>query len=172
MPQYSNGNGVTYVYSNSPVQYQSVGTPCSAFSTTFAPTQGTSSTPMYVPVSGPHQFTSTNTRIPTLPSQSRTLSHPSYYSANSSSHRGPIHHQRLAPPRDFSHMDGTECQDSANEDTMLSEPMEPPLEGYPDVHEFDELMKRCVSCSFLPGSSNSRSTVTCKNSLQKSKTRP
>lgn len=39
-------------------------------------------------------------------------------------------------------MDGTECQDSPNEDTMLSEPVVPPLEGYPDVHDFDELMKR------------------------------
>ncbi|OAL37889.1 hypothetical protein AYO20_02722 [Fonsecaea nubica] len=27
---------------------------------------------------------------------------------------------------------------------MLSEPVLPPLEGYPDVHEFDELMKRYV----------------------------
>ncbi|ETI24179.1 hypothetical protein G647_03548 [Cladophialophora carrionii CBS 160.54] len=41
-------------------------------------------------------------------------------------------------------MDGTECQDSPNQDTMLSEPVVPPLDGYPDVHEFDELMKRYV----------------------------
>ncbi|EXJ60965.1 hypothetical protein A1O7_05118 [Cladophialophora yegresii CBS 114405] len=41
-------------------------------------------------------------------------------------------------------MDGTECQDSPNQDTMLSEPVVPPLDGYPDVHDFDELMKRYV----------------------------
>ncbi len=38
-------------------------------------------------------------------------------------------------------MDGTECQDSPNQGTMLSEPVVPALEGYPDVQEFDELMK-------------------------------
>lgn len=36
----------------------------------------------------------------------------------------------------------TESQDSFNEDTKASEPVEPPMEGYPDVKEFDELMKR------------------------------
>ncbi|KAL6240386.1 hypothetical protein RBB50_012668 [Rhinocladiella similis] len=47
-------------------------------------------------------------------------------------------------PRDYSHVDGTECQDSPNEDTMLSEPVIPPLEGYPNVNDFDELVKRYV----------------------------
>lgn len=35
-----------------------------------------------------------------------------------------------------------ESQESPNEDTMLSEPVIPPLEGFPDVREFDQLMKR------------------------------
>jgi hypothetical protein len=36
----------------------------------------------------------------------------------------------------------TEDQDSVNRDTMLSEPVSPILEGYPDVKEFDLLMRR------------------------------
>jgi hypothetical protein len=36
----------------------------------------------------------------------------------------------------------TESQESFNEDTKASEPVEPAMEGYPDVKEFDELMKR------------------------------
>lgn len=35
-----------------------------------------------------------------------------------------------------------ESQESPNEDTMLSEPVIPPLEGFPDVREFDQLMQR------------------------------
>lgn len=36
----------------------------------------------------------------------------------------------------------TEEQDSVNRDTGESEPMEPPLDGYPDVNDFDDLMNR------------------------------
>lgn len=35
-----------------------------------------------------------------------------------------------------------ESQDSRNEDTMLSEPITPHLEGFPNVTEFDKLVKR------------------------------
>ncbi|OJJ95568.1 hypothetical protein ASPACDRAFT_36098 [Aspergillus aculeatus ATCC 16872] len=37
-----------------------------------------------------------------------------------------------------------EAQDSSNEHTMLSEPVVPPLEGFPNVREFDQLMKSYV----------------------------
>lgn len=35
-----------------------------------------------------------------------------------------------------------ESQESPNEETMLSEPVMPPLDGFPDVQEFDQLMNR------------------------------
>jgi hypothetical protein len=35
-----------------------------------------------------------------------------------------------------------ESQESFNQDSMLSEPIIPSLDGYPDVKEFDELMRR------------------------------
>jgi hypothetical protein len=44
-----------------------------------------------------------------------------------------------------------ENQESPNEDTMLSEPVIPPLEGFPDVREFDQLMKRWCFHIILPG---------------------
>lgn len=37
-----------------------------------------------------------------------------------------------------------ECQISQNEGSMQSEPVLPPLEGFPDVKEFDQLMQRYV----------------------------
>ncbi|KAI1619503.1 hypothetical protein EDD37DRAFT_208265 [Exophiala viscosa] len=146
MSHYSNGNGLNYLYGNGQVQYQTVNAPCPAYSSTFAPTQNTHPSPMYMStVPGiPLHYPIPSNRVPTLPSQSRSLPPSSYYATSSSNHRASVHHPRLIPPRDYSHMDGTECQDSPNEDTMLSEPVLPPLEGYPDVHEFDELMKRYV----------------------------
>ncbi|EFE39336.1 hypothetical protein TRV_05928, partial [Trichophyton verrucosum HKI 0517] len=40
-----------------------------------------------------------------------------------------------------------EAQESCNEQTVLSEPVIPALEGFPDVREFDQLMKRFSSSS-------------------------
>lgn len=40
-----------------------------------------------------------------------------------------------------------ESQESYNEDTALSEPISPPLEGFPNVHDFDLLIKRLWSLS-------------------------
>lgn len=39
-------------------------------------------------------------------------------------------------------MADTEDQTSFNQDSMLSEPVVPALEGYPDVKAFDQLMRR------------------------------
>ncbi|OCT45644.1 hypothetical protein CLCR_01528 [Cladophialophora carrionii] len=144
MSHYSNGNGLSYLYGNGQIQYPPVNPQCPTYSPSYAPSQGTSTIPLYMPTTSGHQlqYSLANTRIPpTLPSQSRP--YPSHY-VSSSTHRASSHHQRLASPRDYSSMDGTECQDSPNQDTMLSEPVVPPLDGYPDVHEFDELMKRYV----------------------------
>ncbi|EED15071.1 conserved hypothetical protein [Talaromyces stipitatus ATCC 10500] len=38
-----------------------------------------------------------------------------------------------------------ECQDSINEHTMLSERINPPLEGFPQVEDFDKLMENYVN---------------------------
>lgn len=44
-----------------------------------------------------------------------------------------------------------ESQDSINEKTMLSEPIDPPLHGFPRVEDFDELIKRyLITCSIPP----------------------
>jgi hypothetical protein len=41
-----------------------------------------------------------------------------------------------------SHESDVESQESFNEETMQSEPVTPALDGFPDVREFDQLMKR------------------------------
>lgn len=46
------------------------------------------------------------------------------------------------PLRDALSETNIESQESRNEDTMFSEPVVPPLDGFPDVKEFDQLMQR------------------------------
>ncbi|PLN77101.1 hypothetical protein BDW42DRAFT_188276 [Aspergillus taichungensis] len=51
---------------------------------------------------------------------------------------------RYLPLREALGETDIESQDSRNENTMLSEPVIPALEGFPDVREFDQLMKSYV----------------------------
>lgn len=76
----------------------------------------------------------------TLPSQSRAPNNTSYFTPISQGHKAG-QQLRLPLPPEPSLID-TEAQESTNGDTMQSEPIEPPLDGYPDVEAFDKLMKR------------------------------
>ena len=60
---------------------------------------------------------------------------------------------RYLPLRDPLSETDIEDQESHNEGTILSEPVLPPLDGFPDVKEFDQLMCRSV---YIPSSSNIR----------------
>ena len=142
MSHYSHGNGLSYLY-NGQIGYQTVNSPCSTYSSNYASGHGISTTPHYMPTPSGHQYqySLANTRVPpSLPSQSRAYPMNSQYITTTQ--RSSSHQQRLTSPREYCPMDGIECQDSPNQGTMLSEPVVPALEGYPDVNEFDELMKR------------------------------
>jgi hypothetical protein len=56
---------------------------------------------------------------------------------------------RYLPLREAISEIGIESQESLNENTMLSEPVIPPLEGFPSVREFDQLI-RWYAVSFRP----------------------
>lgn len=55
-----------------------------------------------------------------------------------------LHSPRYLPLRSPLPRDEVESQESFDESTMLSEPVIPPLQGFPDVREFDRLMARYV----------------------------
>ena len=57
-----------------------------------------------------------------------------------------------------------ESQESQNEDSMMSEPVVPPLEGFPNVEEFDQLMKRYFLPSFVSASTRASAYRTLENS--------
>lgn len=72
--------------------------------------------------------------------QARLQSQPSQYIPQPRYLQSP----RYLPLRDALNETQIESQESRNESTMLSEPVIPPLDGFPDVREFDQLMKRYV----------------------------
>lgn len=57
---------------------------------------------------------------------------------------------RYLPLRDALSETEIESQVSTNEGTMLSEPVFPPLDGFPVVREFDQLMKRYRTIPLIP----------------------
>lgn len=48
----------------------------------------------------------------------------------------------MRAPFELALLQETEEQDSVNRESGMSEPIEPALEGYPNVDEFDDLMKQ------------------------------
>ena len=143
MSHYPNGS---YYYNGGQIQYPTGNGSYSTYSQSYLPTQNGHSASMYMPTTssmGMHYQTLPPTRD-MLPQQPRGMSYSSYQSPTLPSRRQTSQHPRLAIGTDLNlnPMADIESQDSINQDTMLSEPVVPALEGYPDVKEFDDLMKR------------------------------
>lgn len=141
--QYPPSSGLNYVANNTYMQYSHLPTSYSPFSATYAPSPSPSqgafmfsyagSNPMPYSVQPPP-------RSATLPSQHRNF--PRGYSSSTMHPHHSTNHMYIRTPIDYSMLQETEEQDSVNRDTGESEPMEPPLDGYPDVNDFDDLMNR------------------------------
>jgi hypothetical protein len=150
MSHYSSGSGVNYFYNNGQIQYSTVNGSYPSYSAPYSPAQNGSSTSMYIPATSSMAMQYQNlppTRCP-IPQQPRIMSYAPYQSSTLPTQRQAHPHPRvsLGAELNLNPMADIESQDSINQDTMLSEPMVPPLDGYPNVKEFDELMKRYVSC--------------------------
>lgn len=148
-PHYTNGNGVNYFYPQGQLQLPATGTyaACTPMYTS-SPQPGPQS-PMYMPnhssAGVPYSLAPPPRHYPAQP---RTLSYPPYHTGVVPTQRGMVTHQlRRAynPDLALAHVNEIESQESINEDSMLSEPIVPVLEGYPDVAEFDQLMETCVA---------------------------
>lgn len=144
MSHYAEANGCHYLYQNSQVQYSTVhatNRPCQA---TYLSSQILPSPPIYIPATTamvmPYTYSRSN--LSTLPSQTTVLNSNVSYNSTLSSPRHLHHNQRSLLGIDIATMAETESQDSFNAGTMLSEPLDQPLEGYPNVNDFDELMRR------------------------------
>lgn len=144
MPHYSNSNGLSCFVYNGQTPYQAMAGPCPTYPASYLPSHSAPPTPLFMSDHsgfGLH-YPGTSMRAPTLPSQSRQLSTRHYFPPPLSRDRS-VHPQQLCSmPQEYAQIDHTEDQDSGNSKTMLSEPVHPALEGFPDVHAFDNLMDR------------------------------
>jgi hypothetical protein len=139
-PNYSSNSSASYLYSNSQVPYTTINAVYPTYAATYSPTNAevhfppdTSQMPLHYQktssdlasnLSQPHSLVQTHYQPPQPPTQR-------YSYVN-----------RAAFHQDSYSMIETEDQDSVNRDTMLSEPVSPLLEGYPDVKDFDLLIRR------------------------------
>lgn len=140
---YPTSGGLSYVTNNSYMQYSPIASNYPTFSTTFAPSAGTSQAAILFSYSGGNQMpysVQPPPRNATLPSQPRVFSR-GYNSSAVNAHHS-TSSMFIRPPFDYSLLQETEDQDSVNRESGHSEPIEPALEGYPNVHEFDDLMKQ------------------------------
>ena len=143
MSHYPNGS---YFYNGGQIQYPTSNGSYSAYPQPYLPTQNGSTASMYMPPTSSMgmQYQTLPPARDVLPQQPRNMHYSTHQSSTLPTQRQAPSHPRLTLGTDFNlnPMADIESQDSFNQDTMLSEPMVPPLEGYPDVKEFDELMKR------------------------------
>lgn len=126
--------GLNYYNSNGHVTY-SPSMSYSPYSTPYYYSSTPSHSQLYMPVTSQASMpyhVQPPPRSATLPSQPRMLANNAYQSPHAS--------VRHALAGDYAMMD-TEPQDSVNEGSLKSEPLDQPLQGYPDVQEFDDLME-------------------------------
>lgn len=139
MSHYQNHAGVNYLFNNGQVQYTAVNPNYSTYSTQCLPSQHSANPTTYLPSSSPmaYNYQPSFSRTPMIPSQPHAVTTAHSFSPQTAQ-RPQIRDVRY---ESYSIPD-TESQESFNEDTRASEPVEPAMEGYPDVKEFDDLMKR------------------------------
>ena len=141
MSHNSNNSGASYMYNNSQIPYTTINTLYPTYTTTYSPSHST--TPF--PTESSHmalQYQQSSAHYSTTLSQQRTLAQSQYLPTRTSSNQRYCYSNRSAMGQDAYSLADTEEQTSFNENSMLSEPVVPPLEGYPDVQEFDQLMRR------------------------------
>jgi hypothetical protein len=147
--QYSNGNGGWQYFNNGQIPYPAVNGSCSAYtSPPYLPAQNGASASMYMPPTSSVGLYPYHALPPARSSTQMQQGHRTMYHPG---HAGTVPTQRstVQPPRlalgtdlNLNPMADIESQESFNQESMLSEPIIPSLDGYPDVKEFDELMRR------------------------------
>jgi hypothetical protein len=140
LPHYSNNGGASYIYGNGHVPYTAINAVYPTYTTTYSPNNNITH---FTPESSQMavQYQQNPTHVATSLSPRSTVAQAQYLAPQSSMPQYSYANRAVLSRDSYSLID-TEDQDSANRESMLSEPISPVLEGYPDVHEFDVLMAR------------------------------
>lgn len=141
MSHCSNNNGASYMYSNGQIPYTTISTLYPSYPTTYSQSHTSAQfSPETSQMALQYQQNSTHFS-PAYSSQRSIAQNPYLPSRNTSTQRF-SYANRATMGQDAYTMADTEDQTSFNQDSMLSEPVVPALEGYPDVKAFDQLMRR------------------------------
>lgn len=144
---YSSSTGLNFMANTTYMHFPTLSPSYSPYSPPYTPSSSSSPSTVLFSYSGSNPMPYSIQPPPrgaTLPSQHR-ISSRNYESSSVPSHN-PTNQTYVRSPSDCKMLLETEEQDSVNRDSGQSEPMDPPLDGYPDVREFDELMKRYDPC--------------------------
>jgi hypothetical protein len=144
IPHYANNDNINYNYSPHP-HYDNVSPACSTYATSFISSQNRDTHYLsdnlqmaaQYPYSSPHLGNNISSRR----ASAQTSSAHSYQQLS----QHPLSQSpRYSNPHDHYQSSDIESQESVNENTMLSEPVLPPLDGFPDIQEFDMVIHRLV----------------------------
>ncbi|RMD42272.1 hypothetical protein DV735_g2847, partial [Chaetothyriales sp. CBS 134920] len=141
LSQYSNDSGMNYVYNNGQIPYSTVNGSYSSCPTSYLPSHHDTQS-MYLSMPNTMQYAVLPPARGHMPPP-RSLNYP-YHTSTASMHRPASGRARIGTDLNLNPMADIEDQTSYNEETMLSEPIIPPVAGYPDVNEFDELVRDYV----------------------------
>ena len=140
IPHYSSTGDANYIYSDGQVPYTTLNAVYPTYTNTYSPSDHAAH---FEPENSRMAFhyQQNPSHLATSLTQSRTHTTPQYLQSRSSTQRCSYANRAVLQHESQSIIE-TEDQDSFNRESMRSEPVSPPLEGYPDVKEFDHLMRR------------------------------
>lgn len=138
IPHYANNDNANYNYSPHP-HYESVSPSYSSYASSFISSQNQdthySSDNLQMAAQYPYQAPVLGTSA-----HHRSLAPPTPYSFQQLSQTLLPQSPRFSNPHDPYQLSDVESQESINENTMLSEPVLPHLDGFPDIKDFDRLI--------------------------------
>jgi hypothetical protein len=142
-PQYPSSDNGNYNY-HSHTQYENVSPAYSAYSNSYVSSQNQS--PNYISdnLQMATQYPYSSTSLGASFTHHRPLAQTAPYSLQHISQNHLPQYSRYAAAHDLYQPSDIESQESVNEDTMQSEAVFPPLEGFPDLKAFDQLIKMLV----------------------------
>jgi hypothetical protein len=142
MPHYANNDSVNYNYSPHP-HYENVSPTYTTYANSFISSQTQSQGAHYI--SDNLQMAAQYPYGPPVlsnPASHRALAQTTPYSFQQLSQHPCPHSPRYSNGHDVYQLLDVESQESVNENTMLSEPVLPPLDGFPEIKDFDRLINR------------------------------
>jgi hypothetical protein len=139
MPHYANNDNANYNYSPHP-HYESVSPTYSTYAASFISSQNQDTHYLSDNLQMAAQYPYSPTVLDNSASHHRPLAQTAPYSFQQLSQHPLSQSPRYSNPHDPYHLSDVESQESVNENTMLSEAVLPPLDGFPDIKDFDRLI--------------------------------